>query len=328
METMIVAIIEGGYSHEKVVSLKSAQTVHEHLNKEKYKTFRVRIDSDGWYGYTNDGKYAPINRNDFSMIVDGEHIKFEYAFIVIHGTPGEDGKLQAYFDMMNIPYNTCNQLLSTLTFNKFICNTFLSKLGIPVAKAILVTRGAQYDKEHIVKELGLPCFVKPADGGSSFGVTKVKNISQLDDAIKLATENGNGTQALIEQFLDGREVTNGVYRNTKETKVLPVTEIISKNEFFDYNAKYAGDSEEITPAKLSDEMTLKVKSLTNKIYNLLNMSGLARIDYIIVKDEPYMIEINTVPGQSSASIVPQMARAEGIPLSQIFDEIIECSLSI
>jgi D-alanine-D-alanine ligase len=323
---MTIAVIEGGYSHEKEISLKSAQTVHNHLDKSKYKTIRVRIDSDGWFAYTNDGKISPINKDDFSTNLGGEYIKFDYAFIVIHGTPGEDGKLQAYFDMMHIPYNTCNQLLSTLTFNKFVCNRFLSNFAVPVAKAVVVNRGETFDADKIINEVGLPCFVKPSDGGSSFGVTKVKEISQLKDAVNLATADGNGTQALIESFLQGREVTNGVYRNKEGIKVLPITEIVTSNEFFDFNAKYTGESEEITPAHLSEEMTLKIKGLTEKVYATLNMTGLARIDYIIVNDVPHLIEINTVPGQSAASIVPQMAKVEGIPLSVLFDEIIEMSL--
>ncbi len=323
---MNVAVIEGGYSHEKEISLLSAQTVHTHLDASKYRTIRVRIDKEGWFGYTNEGKMAPINKDDFSVHFEDERIQFDYAFIVIHGTPGEDGKLQAYFDMMKIPYNTCSQLLATLTFNKFVCNRFLSNFDIPVAKAVIVNKGESVDKDAIIKKVGLPCFVKPADGGSSFGVTKVKVKTQLKDAILLATEDGNGTQALVESFLVGREVTNGVYKNVNGIQVLPVTEIITKNEFFDFNAKYTGESEEVTPADLPKEMTIKIQEMTRKVYATLNMTGLARVDYIIVNDVPTVIEINTVPGQSAASIVPQMAKVAGIPLSKMFDEIIEVSL--
>ncbi len=323
---MKIAVIEGGYSHEKEISLLSAQTVHNNLNKDKYQTVRVRIDSDGWFGYTNDGKMEPIDRNDFSVNFDGKKINFDYAFIVIHGTPGEDGKLQAYFDMLKIPYNTCSQLLSTLTFNKFVCNRFLSNFGIPVAKAVTVNRGQAFSEDEILEVVGLPCFVKPTDGGSSFGVTKVKDKSELREAVILATAEGNGTQALIEEFLEGREVTNGVYRNEKGIQVLPITEIVTNNEFFDFKAKYTGESDEITPAPLTSEMTRRVKAMTEKVYATLNMTGLARVDYILVKDEPTVIEINTVPGQSAASLIPQMAAIEGIPLSVMFDEIIELSL--
>jgi len=321
---LTIAVIEGGYSSEKVISLKSAKTVQEHLDNSKYRTIRVRIDEEGWFAYTNSGKMGAVDKNDFSTVLNGEKINFDYAFIVIHGTPGEDGKLQAYFDMLNIPYNTCNQLLTNLTFNKYYCNRVLENLGIPVAKAVAVNSNESFDSEAIIKHVGLPCFVKPADGGSSFGVSKVKSEEELADAISLACEHG--TQALIESLLVGREVTNGVYLGKEGIKVLPITEIVTDQEFFDYEAKYEGLSREITPAELDDAMTQKVKSRTKEVFQALKMTGLARIDYIIMNDEPYLIEINTVPGQSAQSIVPQMAAADGISLGQIFDEIIELSI--
>lgn len=319
---MNVAVIEGGYSHEKVISLKSSQTVIEHLDKSLYKVYRIRIDADGWFYYANDGKMSPVDKNDFTINIDGAIVKLEFAFIMIHGTPGEDGKLQAYFDMLKIPYSTCNQVLSTLTFNKFICNRFLSELGFDVAKAAIVNRGAEFDADEIIAKVGLPCFVKPADGGSSFGVTKVKKKEDLAAAIHLATEEGNGTKALIESFLDGVEVTNGVFRSRTGVKVLPITEIVSENEFFDFDAKYTGQSDEITPARLSEEMTQKVKKITGDVYDTLSMTGIARVDYIIVGEDPYLIEINTVPGMSAESIVPKMARVEGMSLSELFHEVI------
>lgn len=321
-----VAVLEGGYSHEKVISLKSSQTVLEHLDKSKYNVYRVRIDSEGWFFYSNDGKLSPVDKNDFSFTLNGKKIQIDFAFIMIHGTPGEDGKLQAYFDMLRIPYSTCNQVLSTLTFNKFVCNRFLSELGIKVAKAAIVNKGASYNADEILDKVGLPCFVKPADGGSSFGVTKVKKKEDLAAAIELATQEGNGTKALIESFLDGVEVTNGVFRSRKGVKVLPITEIVSENEFFDYNAKYSGQSDEITPARLSDDMTEKVKEITRQVYELLSMTGIARIDYIIEGDQPYLIEINTVPGMSGESIVPKMAGVDGISLSELFDEVIQVAI--
>jgi D-alanine-D-alanine ligase len=319
-----IAVIEGGYSHEKEVSLRSANTVHAHLDPAKYMATRVRIDEDGWMVYSEGKPIAPIDKNDFSAIINGSKTTFDYAFIVIHGTPGEDGKLQAYFDMLNIPYNTCNQLLSTLTFNKYVCNRFLSHFGIPVAKAVLVNQQQTIDVRAIVNEVGLPCFVKPADGGSSFGVTKVKEEGQLTAAITKALEHG--TQALIESFLSGREFTNGVYKGKNGIKVLPITEIVSKNEFFDFAAKYQGASDEITPAPIDNELTQQIKNITHRVFELLNMTGIARIDYIVMNGTPYLIEINTVPGQSAQSIIPQMAKAEGIPLGQIFDEVIELSV--
>lgn len=321
-----VAVIEGGYSHEKIISLKSSKTILDNLDASKYKTYRVRIDESGWFYYSNDGKLCPVDRNDFSVKVGEEKVQFDFAFIMIHGTPGEDGKLQAYFDLLKIPYSTCNQMLSTLTFNKFICNRFLSQMGIPVAKAVLINKNQVFDAEEVIQEVGLPCFVKPADGGSSFGVTKVKKVEELAGAVKLAMQDGNGTQALIESFLNGTEVTNGVYRSPSGIKVLPITEIVSDNEFFDFNAKYTGQSQEITPARLSDQMTERIKASTLKVYSVLNMTGIARVDYIIVDDMPYVIEINTVPGMSGESLIPQMAAFEGIPLPTLFDEVIKVGM--
>jgi D-alanine-D-alanine ligase len=311
-----VAIIEGGYSHEKIISLQSAETVFQHIDKEKYNPIKVRIDEEGWYAF--DGKEkVEINRTNFSF----NSILFDIAFIVIHGTPGEDGKLQAYFDMLNIPYSTCSHLAATLTFDKFVCNQYLKTFGIKVAEAVLVRKNEKVVTAAIIKQLGLPCFVKPNDGGSSFGVTKVKSEAALKKAIELALSHG--TQAIIESFLVGREVTNGIYRNEDGFVPLPITEIITTNDFFDFEAKYKGESTEITPADISIEMETKVKAITTKIVELLDMNGIARADYIIQGNEPYLIEINTVPGLSKESLIPQMAACEGIPLKQLFNEVLE-----
>jgi D-alanine-D-alanine ligase len=315
-----VAIIEGGYSHEKIISLQSAETVFQHIDREFYHPIKVRIDEEGWFAFDGDEKIE-INRNDFSF----DTTKFDIAFIVIHGTPGEDGKLQAYFDMLNIPYSTCSHLAATLTFDKFVCNQYLQTFGIKVAEAVLVRKNEQVEVADIIKKVGLPCFVKPNDGGSSFGVTKVKNKVELQKAIDLALLHG--TQAIIESYLEGREVTNGIYRNKEGFVQLPITEIITTNDFFDFEAKYKGESEEITPADLPVEITSKVKALTTKIVELLDMDGIARADYIIQGNEPYLIEINTVPGLSAASLIPQMAACEGIPLKQIFNEMMEVTLA-
>jgi D-alanine-D-alanine ligase len=315
-----VAIIEGGYSHEKIISLQSAETVFQHIDRELYHPIKVRIDEEGWFAFDGDEKIE-INRNDFSF----HTTKFDIAFIVIHGTPGEDGKLQAYFDMLNIPYSTCSHLAAALTFDKFVCNQYLKTFGIKVAEAVLVRKNEQVEVADIIKKVGLPCFVKPNDGGSSFGVTKVKNEVELQKAIDLALLHG--TQAIIESYLEGREVTNGIYRNKDGFVQLPITEIITTNDFFDFEAKYKGESEEITPADLPVEITSKVKALTTKIVELLDMDGIARADYIIQGNEPYLIEINTVPGLSAASLIPQMAACEGIPLKQIFNEMMEVTLA-
>lgn len=318
-----IAVLEGGYSHEKVISLKSSETVFQHIDKEKYTPIKVRIDEEGWLAYYNNQKIE-INRNDFSVEIDEKKIIFDLAFIVIHGTPGEDGKLQAFFDMLNIPYTTCNQLTSTLTFNKFVCNQFLKNFNIPVANAILVRKDEKFDAASIINTVGLPCFVKPADGGSSFGVTKVKEQGQLDEAIGLALTHG--TQALVESFMQGREFTNGIYKGKNGIKVLPITEILSDNEFFDFDAKYSGQSKEITPADLDLEVANLMKSTTKKVYEILGLSGICRVDYIVVNNVPHLIEINTVPGQSAQSIIPQQAACEGISLKELFNEVIDVAL--
>jgi len=314
-----IAVLEGGYSHEKVISLLSAETVFKHLDEEKYNPIKVRIDEEGWFAFYDGQKHA-IDRSDFSF----NNIKFDFIFIVIHGTPGEDGKLQAYFDMLGIPYSTCGHLASTLTFNKFVCNQYLKNFGIKVAEAVLIRQNESFQTNEIVSKVGLPCFVKPADGGSSFGITRVEKENELTDAIKLAFKHG--TQAIIESFMSGREVTNGIYKGKKGVKVLPITEIVTKNSFFDFDAKYKGESEEITPSDLPFELEQKVKSETKKIYELLDLNGICRADYIIQGQEPYLIEINTVPGMSDASLIPQMAAHEGIPLKDLLTEVIELKL--
>lgn len=318
-----LAIIEGGYSHEKVISLKSAATVYKNIDSAKYLPIKVSIDEEGWFAFV-DGNKMPVNRDDFSVTVNNKKIKFDFAFIVIHGTPGEDGKLQAYFDMLAIPYSTCNHLAATLTFNKYVCNQFLKSLGITVANAVLVRKKEVIHSEEIINNVGLPCFVKPADGGSSFGVSKVKTTAELLPAIEKAHQHG--TEVLIESFMKGREVTNGVYLSANGIKVLPITEIITQNEFFDFDAKYLGESEEITPADLTSEMTNKIKTITKKVYQVLGLKGMCRVDYIIVGNQPHVIEINTVPGLSEQSLIPQMAAHEGISLINLFNEVIEVAL--
>tara|TARA_R110001592_G_scaffold89458_3_gene263114 strand:+ start:1208 stop:2179 length:972 start_codon:yes stop_codon:yes gene_type:complete len=320
----IIAIIEGGYSHEKVISLKSANTVFKNIDESKYFPIKVSIDEDGWFAFFDGNKHV-IDRGDFSFNCEEGNITFDFAFIVIHGTPGEDGKLQAYFDMLNIPYSTSNHLTSTLTFNKFVCNQYLKNFGIKVAEAVLIKKNDKIDDEAIIKKVGLPCFVKPADGGSSFGVTKVKDKTKLAEAVNNAMQHGS--QVIIEAFMQGREVTNGIYQNKKGIKVLPITEIVTTHEFFDFEAKYEGQSQEITPADLPEELTKKVKETTAKIYSILGLAGICRADYIIQKGDPYLIEINTVPGQSAESLIPQMAAYEGVSLKKLYNDVIEIQMS-
>ena len=299
-----VAVIEGGYGSEKSISIKSAQTVFDNLDRTKFDPIRVLIDENEWTAYDDDGRYS-LDKNDFSFTKNGTKHIFEYAFILIHGTPGEDGKLQGYFDMIGIPYNTSSAAITSLTFQKFHCNQFLKNFGIDVAEAVLIKADNEINEDEILKKVGLPCFVKPTNGGSSFGVTKVKAKEELNNATQLAFEHGS--EVIIEANIKGREVTNGVYRNDEGIKTLPITEIISENEFFDYEAKYDGKCNEVTPADLDSEMTAKIKALTHHIYNTLGMNGIVRMDYIINdKGIPYLIEINSVPGMSKESIVPQM----------------------
>lgn len=314
-----IAVIEGGYSHEKIISLQSAEMVFQHIDRERYNPIKVRIDEEGWFAF-DDGEKYEVNRTDFSF----NAMKFDLAFIVIHGTPGEDGKLQAYFDMLDIPYTTCSSLAATVTFNKFVCNRYLKTFGIKVADAVLIRKQDAIDSAKIIAEVGLPCFVKPNDGGSSFGITKVEAEGELKAAVELALSHG--TQAIIESFMSGREVTNGIYKGTKGIVPLPITEIVTDNGFFDFDAKYKGESNEITPADLPVELAEKVKAVTKEIFELLDMKGIARADYIIQGDEPYLIEINAVPGMSGKSLIPQMAAHDNIPLKELLNEVMEVAL--
>ena len=310
-----VAVIEGGYSKEKAISVKSAQTVFDNLDRTKFAPTRVLIDENEWTAYDEEGRY-PIDKNDFSFIKNNLKVQFEYAFIVIHGTPGEDGKLQGYLDMVGIPYNTSTAAITSLTFQKFHCNQFLKNFGINVPEAALIKPDDEINEKQILKKVYLPCFVKPTDGGSSFGVTKVKNENKLLPAIKAAFKHG--TEVVVEQSIEGREVTCGVYSSKEGIKALPITEIISENEYFDFDAKYNGKSKEVTPACLDNQMAKTIKELTIKIYGILGMRGIVRMDYIVNDDgRLFLIEINSVPGMSKESIVPQMLRSQNLKLKKI-----------
>jgi D-alanine-D-alanine ligase len=309
-----VAVIEGGYSQEKAISIKSAKTVFDNLDRTKFDPTRVLIDEKEWSAYDNEGRY-PIDKNDFSYVKSGTKHNFEYAFIIIHGTPGEDGKLQGYLDMVGVPYNTSSAAITTLTFQKFHCNQFLKNFGINVPEAILIKPDDEINESQIIEKVKLPCFVKPTDGGSSFGVTKVKKENELLTAIKAAFEHG--TEVVVEESIEGREVTCGVYRDSEGVKALPVTEVITENEYFDYDAKYNGKSQEVTPAELDERTTIKIQFLTKKIYGILGMKGIARIDYIINKDRaPFLIEINSIPGMSKESIVPKMLKSAKLDIEK------------
>jgi D-alanine-D-alanine ligase len=314
------AVIEGGYSSEKAISIKSAQTVFDSLDRNKFAPVRVLIDEHEWTAYDDEGRYS-IDKNDFSFIKNSQKNRFDYAFIVIHGTPGEDGKLQGYLDMVGIPYNTSSSYITALTFQKFHCNQFLKNFDINVPEAILIRPNDEINEKEILKKVGLPCFVKPTDGGSSYGVTKVKKDIELLLAIKEAFNHG--TEIVVEESIEGREVTCGVFRGREGIKALPITEIISENEYFDYDAKYKGKSKEVTPANLDSQMTKNIKELTKNIYGILGMKGIVRMDYILNKeDSPFLIETNSIPGMSKESIVPKMLKSKNINLKSFLSRLI------
>jgi D-alanine-D-alanine ligase len=315
-----IAVLSGGVSSERVISIKTAKQLSEALDKNLFKAYIADIGKTSWNIIFNDNKYA-IDKNDFSVIINGEKLKFDYALIAIHGTLGEDGLLQAYFNMMGIPYSGCDVLTSAVCFNKNFCKQYLRPYNITMAKSIMIKAGQDYDEKQIIDYLGLPVFVKPNTAGSSFGISKVKDINDLNKAIENAFSEDSFV--MVESFIDGIEVSCGVFKSSKKQYVFPLTEIDTKNEFFDYEAKYTpGVTDEITPARISDEMTMKVQKIASEVYDILNCKGLVRIDFIINNNIPHLLEVNTVPGMSAESIVPQQIRAAGYTVSQILTEMI------
>ena len=316
-----IAIVAGGDSSEFEISVKSADEVGKILSS-RYIVYIIVIRGTNWYWEDQKGRYHNIDKNDFSLQFEENRIKFGGVFIAIHGTPGENGLLQGYFDMLGLPYTSCGAFCSALTFNKQACKLFLKEYGIQMAEAVMIRKGDNIDLSAICKNIGIPCFVKPNDSGSSFGVTKVKKESELMPAIQTAFKESN--EVLIEAFMDGREVACGVVKTKNRTLVLPVTEIISKNEFFDYEAKYiAGNSEEITPAGMPSVITNEIQKLSLFIFNLLGCKGIVRVDFIIIDEKPFFIEINTVPGMTKESIVPKQAEAAGISLEELYSMAVE-----
>lgn len=315
-----IAIVWGGYSSEKVVSEKSAQGIYSFIDKEKYNVYKVKIDETSWEVEYQNAVYT-IDKNDFSFSADNKKVVFDFAYITIHGTPGEDGVLQGYFDMLRIPYSNCGVLASALTFNKFTCNNFLKSFGIKVAKSVVLRKGDNFATADIVSELSLPVFVKPNVGGSSFATTKVKEKEKLNDAIHEAF--GEAPEVIIESFISGTEVTCGSFKTEKGFTQLPITEVVTKNEFFDYNAKYNGQVEEITPARIDDKIAEEIQQLTRKIYNLIGAKGIIRVDYIISNGFPVLLEVNTTPGMTATSFIPQQVRAAGLNISDVMRTIIE-----
>lgn len=323
-----LAIIAGGYSGEYIISMRSVKTVMDNLDSSLYDYYQIIITKDRWYGLLPDGTEVDVDKNDFSITINGEKILFDGVFIVIHGTPGEDGKLQGYFDMLNIPYTTCNDIVSALTFNKSFCNHVVRNLNIvSVARSVRLVKGESYSIGAILEKVELPVFVKPNEGGSSLGVSKVTDAIHLLDAIEKAFEEDD--QVLIEEFIKGRELTIGVFEKDKEVIALPSTEIISKNEFFDFEAKYTtGVTDEITPAEIPDSLRKRMEEKAKYIYKGLNCKGVVRIDFIWDTDENelYFLEVNTMPGQSENSLIPQQVKALGMNLKDFYTEIIKETL--
>ena len=322
-----VAIIAGGDSSEFEVSLRSAENLYAYIDKDRYNVYRVIINKDAWKAIapsnSPEGEGSEdIDKNTFSFRQGNAIIQIDFAYITIHGTPGEDGRLQGYFDMLGIPYSTCGVLTSALTFNKYVCNQFLKGQGITVADSMLFRKGQPVDSEKIVEELGLPVFVKPNEGGSSFGITKVTEPSRIQGAFEKAFHEGN--EVVVERFIPGLELTCGCYRTGNQLIVFPVTEVVPHNEFFDYGAKYNGESQEITPARISVALTEHIQHETKKIYDLIGAKGIIRVDYIVAPDETaVMLEVNTTPGMTATSFIPQQVRAAGLNMTDIMTDIIE-----
>ena len=322
MKKRTIAIIAGGDSSELPVSLRSAQGIYSFIDKERYNLYIVEMQGKRWEVVLPNGEKTPIDRNDFSFTENGEKKVFDFAYITIHGTPGENGILQGYFDLLGIPYSSCNVLVSAMTFNKFTCNQYLKGFGIRVSESMILRKGFEILDEEVINKVGLPCFIKPNAGGSSFGVTKVKTKEQIQPAIEKAF--GESDEVMIEAFMQGTEITCGCYKTKNKEVVFPITEVVTSNEFFDYDAKYNGQVDEITPARIPEETAERVRLLTSAIYDILGCDGIIRIDYIITEGEKVnMLEINTTPGMTATSFIPQQVRAAGLDIKDVMTDIIE-----
>ena len=322
-----IAFVTGGYSTEAVISYKSALTIEKNVDTDKFNVYKIDITPQGWFYETDKGEKIAVDRQDFSLPINGKKITFDAVLIGIHGTPGEDGKLQGYFDLTGLPYTSCDSATSALTFNKRYTVAVAAFAGINVAKSVHIFKHSPVTPEQILSQLSLPVFVKPNNGGSSIGMSKVNEAADLAGALDKAFKEDD--QILVEEFIAGREFTIGVFKSTKGIITLPITEVISKKDFFDYEAKYQGLSEEITPAQVDEAIAEKVRSTAKRIYELFNCRGVVRIDFIYneAKQAAYMLEINTVPGQSEASIVPQQVRAMGWTLKEFYSALIEDALT-
>ena len=323
-----IAIVCGGDSSEHDVSMNSANGLYSFFDKERYNVYIVDVEGQNWHVNFEDGTTAPVDRNDFSFVKDGKAVVFDYAYITIHGTPGENGLMQGYFELIGVPYSTSGVLVEAMTFDKYVLNRYLSGYGINVARSLLLRRGEEnkYSEEEIERIIGMPCFVKPAADGSSFGVSKVKNADQLAPALRVAFMESN--EVMIESFLNGTEISIGCYKTKDKSVVFPATEVVTANEFFDYNAKYNGEVQEITPARISPDTAARVAEETSRIYDILRCNGIIRVDYIITKDEHgndkiNMLEVNTTPGMTATSFIPQQVRAAGLDIKDVLTDIVE-----
>ena len=326
MNRLKIALLAGGNSSEREIALNSAAQISAALDKQKYDVKVIDLHHRDWVYTAPDGRRYDVDKNDFSLTVEGERTQFEYALIIIHGTPGEDGKLQGYLDMMGIPYSSCSQVSATITFDKISTKRAVAGRGINLAREILLGRGDKIDAEAIVAQLGLPLFIKPNASGSSFGVTRVTSADEIGKAVELAFSESD--EVLIEECITGREFGCGVIITDEKEYLFPITEIISKRAFFDYEAKYTeGLSDEITPADIDEQIVARLNRMTAEAYRACRCSGVVRIDFIVTPEgTPYMIEINSIPGMSSGSIVPKQARAMGMSLGELYDIVIEDSL--
>ena len=319
-----IAIIMGGYSSEIDISIKSGNVVYSHLNKEKFNAFRVLILKEKWVVLDAQENEFPIDKNDFSFTQNNIKTTFDCVFNAIHGAPGENGQLLAYFNLINLKHTSAPFYQMALTFNKRDTLSAVKAYGIKTATSIYLNKGAKINLDHIIATVGLPCFIKPNNAGSSYGISKVHTKNEILPALEKAYKEDS--EILIESFLDGTEVSVGIIQYRGETKVLPITEIVSENDFFDYEAKYEGKSQEITPARISLTQQAKLEKVAIKVYDILNISGFSRSEFIFVDSEPYFIEINTVPGLTEESILPQQAQVAGISLAELFESAIEASL--
>jgi len=320
----MIAIVCGGDSSEHDVSLRSAQGLYSFFDKERYDVYIVDVKGMDWHVELPGGITTKIDRNDFSFVEDGQKKVFDYAYITIHGTPGENGLLQGYFDLIGLPYSTSGVLVEAMTFDKFVLNQYLRGYGVSVADSLLIRKGYEevVSDDEVEERIGMPCFVKPAADGSSFGVTKVKNKDQLAPAIRKAMMES--PEVMVESFLDGTEITQGCYKTKEKAVLLPITEVVTKNEFFDYDAKYNGQVDEITPARIPTEVADRVSKITSHIYDILHCNGIIRIDYIISKEgKVSMLEINTTPGMTATSFIPQQVRAAGLEMKDVLADIVE-----